>query len=252
MAPTLPHPTPWLCTAAVGSWYRPHYRCRSHDLSWPQPCPKYHSFPIGMAAKFGMNEAQLLATQSLRIAFSHLDSDCTIAAWLTADQEKSLTAYRLAFALLPISPEAPLPESATPQEVDLVSSLMSRLREEGHLQGEQERAYATDLRLLQYLRARDHHMGANCEAMHASPSISIHACQQLQQICILAPFILSDKAHAMLLSTLSWRAEHSPWKLENEASRTEKNCSDARIVGYDRQGRWACCPHDPPIPSHSG
>ena len=250
MAPTLPHPTPWLCTAAVGSWYRPHYRCRSHDLSWPQPCPKYHSFPIGMAAKFGMNEAQLLATQSLRIAFSHLDSDCTIAAWLTADQEKSLTAYRLAFALLPISPEAPLPESATPQEVDLVSSLMSRLREEGHLQGEQERAYATDLRLLQYLRARDHHMGANCEAMHASPSISMRVSNCNRHT--LAPFIRSEKAHAMLLSTLSWRAEHSPWKLENEASRTEKNCSDARIVGYDRQGRWACCPHDSPIPSHPG
>lgn len=53
----------------------------------------------------------------------------------------------------------------------------------------------------------------------------------------------------MLLSTLSWRTEHCPWKLENEASRTEKNCSDARIVGYDRQGRWACPLHiNPPFP----
>lgn len=144
-----------------------------------------------MAAQFGLDEAQFLASQNLRIAFSHIDSDCTIAAWLTADQEEALAAYRLAFALLPTSPQTPLPQSATAQEAGLVSALGARLREEGALEGEQERAYATDLRLLQYLRARDHHMGANCEAMHTSTSTSMRAsnCNTHTQTYTLPSFI---------------------------------------------------------------
>ena len=55
---------------------------------------------------------------------------------------------------------------------------------------------------------------------------------------LLAPLIiLSDKAHAMLLSTLAWRAENQPWQLENKSSRTDKTCSDERIIGYDLKGR---------------
>ena len=42
----------------------------------------------------------------------------------------------------------------------------------------------------------------------------------------------------MLLSTLAWRAENRPWELENEASRTDKTCSDERIIGYDLKGRF--------------
>jgi hypothetical protein len=41
----------------------------------------------------------------------------------------------------------------------------------------------------------------------------------------------------MLLETLVWRREEQPWKMENVASRTDKTCADARIVGFDVKDR---------------
>jgi len=40
------------------------------------------------------------------------------------------------------------------------------------------------------------------------------------------------------MTTLAWRRESKPWQLENEDSKTEKDCSDERIIGFDAKGRY--------------
>ena len=62
-----------------------------------------------------MSETQMNALSELQKVFSHLESDCTIAAWLTPEQDKALDAYRAAFDLKPVTATS-LPESTTEDE----------------------------------------------------------------------------------------------------------------------------------------
>ena len=41
----------------------------------------------------------------------------------------------------------------------------------------------------------------------------------------------------MFCSSLAWRAAHAPYAMANEATRTNKHSSDARVVGFDKLGR---------------
>ena len=40
----------------------------------------------------------------------------------------------------------------------------------------------------------------------------------------------------MYLDALKWRREHQPWAMQGKQ---DKQASDARVVGFDRVGRWA-------------
>ncbi|KXZ53455.1 hypothetical protein GPECTOR_7g1354 [Gonium pectorale] len=126
-----------------------------------------------------------------------------VTAELLPPQREALDAYRRDFGLQPKlawSPEQ-LPD-ATQQERDLINQ--ERLDAHGDLTCDEDRAYCTDLMLLRYIRARDHHL---------------------------------DKAYHMYVHTLAWRRQSRPWALSNPSTRTNKLSSDARIVGYDLQGR---------------
>eukprot|EP00798_Chlamydomonas_sp_ICE-L_P001259 gene1257-32607_t len=128
-----------------------------------------------------------------------------INAWLTLRQEKALLAYRTCFDLQPKSHWAKEELcDASEGELKEIETMMARLETDGHLATEKCKEYCSDLTVLNYLRARDHHL---------------------------------DRAHQMLEHSLKWRSEKEPWTFENVASRTDKMVSDARIVGYDMQGR---------------
>ncbi len=108
----------------------------------------------------------MLAARNLRRAFSHLDTPaCSIAAWLTPEQQTALAAHRHVHGLKAAA-YSQLPPSATAQEASLVAEFRALL--EGQLHTEQDQAYASDLRLLQYLHARDLHLGALTDALTAA------------------------------------------------------------------------------------
>jgi len=106
-----------------------------------------------------MNSSQLSAVRELRRVFSHIDTDCTISASLTPAQEKALEVYRHAFNLEPMAHEG-LPDATTDEEKAMIPEFRTLLNRSGRIETEDDKDYASDLRLLQYLRARDHHMGA--------------------------------------------------------------------------------------------
>lgn len=150
------------------------------------------------------------AAVELRRVFSHLESPCTISAWLTEPQKAAVKRYHKEHNMRPQPAQgepwtlADFPANTTPEEVQLIEALKARLKEEGSLKTEHDRAYVNDLRCLQYLRARDHDL---------------------------------DKSFQMLQHSLAWREKHRPWEAENAASRTDKTVSDARVVGFDPEGR---------------
>lgn len=142
----------------------------------------------------------------LRAAFSHLNTPGeSICSWLTQRQGDALRSWQQLRGLQPRKAWAPeqLP-GASQHELELLGQFRQQLEAEGVLGEERSAAYCCDLVLLQYLRARD---------------------------CVL------ERAHRMLLATLAWRARLQPWALENVSSRLKKRSSDARIIGFDPEGR---------------
>ncbi|KAG2484177.1 hypothetical protein HYH03_016990 [Edaphochlamys debaryana] len=152
----------------------------------------------------GRSDEEVIAR--FRAAFSHLEStDTYITAALLPPQAQALAAHRSHFGLAPKDPWRPeqLPD-ASEAERRQMEEFRRRLESSGALTQPEDAAYVTDLQLLRYLRARDHHL---------------------------------DKSYAMFLHTLQWRRTARPWALANPATAANKLSSDARIVGYDLQGR---------------
>lgn len=126
--------------------------------------------------------AQAQALQKFRSAFSHLENDdVTIAAWLTPRQWEALGAYRSAFGAAPKQHWAleELPVDTTDAEREQVGEFKARLEAEGKLVSKEDAAYASDLRLLQYLRAREHVLGAHaaapaCMRLHVHKTARMH------------------------------------------------------------------------------
>ena len=112
-----------------------------------------------MAQYHGLSEEQLSSVRELRRVFSHLDTDCTISAWLTPAQERALESYRKAFNLEPMTHDG-LPNDATDEERAMLPEFRTLLSDAGKLETKHDMDYASNLRLLQCLRARDHHKGA--------------------------------------------------------------------------------------------
>ena len=106
-----------------------------------------------------MNNSQQSAVREFRRVFSHIETDCTISASLTPAQEKALEVYRHELNLQPMAPDG-LPDATTDEEKAMIPEFRALLNSSGGLETEHDKDYASDLRLLQYLRARDHHMGA--------------------------------------------------------------------------------------------
>jgi hypothetical protein len=150
---------------------------------------------------------QIKATQKFRDAFSHIAPPrrC-ISAYLTTEQEEALSSYRVAFNLKPKDAwnTAQLPSNTTEDDLRLLNDFKSKLDREDALKDEHDVKYATDIRLLQYLRARDNNL---------------------------------DKSYAMFLHTLAWRREEKPWLMEIVNDNVQKTNADARIVGFDVKGR---------------
>jgi hypothetical protein len=105
---------------------------------------------------------QIKATQKFRDAFSHIAPPrrC-ISAYLTTEQEEALSSYRVAFNLKPKDAwnTAQLPSNTTEDDLRLLNDFKSKLDREDALKDEHDVKYATDIRLLQYLRARDNNLG---------------------------------------------------------------------------------------------
>ncbi|GAX82878.1 hypothetical protein CEUSTIGMA_g10304.t1 [Chlamydomonas eustigma] len=154
-----------------------------------------------------LSNEQIQATQNFRDAFSHIAPPRrSISACLTSEQEEALSSYRAAFNLKPkdVWNTAQLPSNTTEDELNLLNDFKSKLDKEGTLKNEHDIEYATDVRLLQYLRARDNNL---------------------------------EKSYAMFLNTLAWRKEEKPWLMEVVNDNIEKTNADARIVGFDVKGR---------------
>lgn len=152
----------------------------------------------------GLDSAEVL--NNFQQAFSHLDdADTFITAELLPAQSAALAQYRSHHGLAAKEPWNPQQlQCPTQQELKLIDEMRERLHSHNALTCDEDRAYVTDLMLLRYIRARDHHL---------------------------------DKAYNMFVHSLAWRRQHRPWVMSNPSTRTNKMSSDARIVGYDLQGR---------------
>ncbi|PNW76408.1 hypothetical protein CHLRE_11g467563v5 [Chlamydomonas reinhardtii] len=163
---------------------------------------------IAAVAALGDGEEGRALLQEFRDAFSHLNDETFITAELLPRQAAALAALRRRCGLVGKARWAPgqLHASVTPQELALIEQMREQLEtaQPPLLTSPQDAAYVTDLMLLRYVRARDHHL---------------------------------DKAMHMFAHSLVWRRTHTPWAMSNPATATNKNSSDARIVGYDTQGR---------------
>lgn len=150
---------------------------------------------------------QKTVIDDFRSAFNHkLHKDVAVCAYLTPAQEKALQRYRQAFNLRPKERWATeqLPTGTTPEELVQIQQLHDKLKEEKLLESPEDAEYCGDLTCLRFLRARDHNLA---------------------------------KAHRMLVEHLAWRREVRPWTVVNTSTLTDKSSSDARVVGFDRQGR---------------
>ncbi|PNH03892.1 Random slug protein 5, partial [Tetrabaena socialis] len=126
-------------------------------------------------------------------------------AQLLPAQAEALAEHRRVWGLEAKGAWAPAQlADSTEEERRMVEAMRERLVSGGSLTCPEDEAYCTDLQLLRYLRARDHHM---------------------------------DKALHMYLHSLQWRRGARPWALSNPATAANKLSSDARIVGWDLQGR---------------
>ncbi|KAG2439037.1 hypothetical protein HYH02_006565 [Chlamydomonas schloesseri] len=168
---------------------------------------------IAAVAALGDDEEGRALLREFRAAFSHLDDNETyITAQLLPRQQAALAALRRRCGLVAKERWAPaqLHASVTPQELGLIEQMRQHLESAPQHQQQplltcpEDAAYVTDLMLLRYIRARDHHL---------------------------------DKAMQMFTHSLAWRRTHRPWAMSNPSTATNKNSSDARIVGYDTQGR---------------
>jgi hypothetical protein len=105
---------------------------------------------------------QIEATKNFRRAFSHIATPNTsISAWLTPEQQQTLSAYCNAFGLKQKDKwnTTQLPQKTSEEELKLVENFKTKLETDGALQSEEDKAYASDIRLLQYIRARDSSLG---------------------------------------------------------------------------------------------
>ncbi|KAG2432103.1 hypothetical protein HXX76_009030 [Chlamydomonas incerta] len=173
------------------------------------PAAASYAAAIAAVADLGDDEEGRALLAEFRAAFSHLDDTQTfITAQLLPRQAAALAALRRRCGLVAKERWAPgqLHASVTPQELELMEQMRQQLEaaQPPLLASPQDAAYVSDLMLLRYLRARDHHL---------------------------------DKAMHMFTHTLAWRRQQTPWAMANPATATNKNSSDARIVGYDTQGR---------------
>ena len=147
------------------------------------------------------------AIKNLRLAFNHVENKKSLSAVLRKEEELALEEYRVAMGLLeqlsplvfPWPPEA-LP-FAKPSEIETIARFRSTLEESDILASSEDRYYCSDLRLYQYLKARDF-----------------------------------DVKHAMkmLAASLEWRRKALPAETESIESRTNHRVSDARIIGFDK------------------
>ena len=149
------------------------------------------------------------AIRKLRSAFNHIESKASFSAVLRKEEELALADYREAFGhqaqlspLLYPWPQEALP-FAKPNELESIAKFRAVLNAD-ILTDPDDENYCSDLRLYQYLKARDFDV---------------------------------DKAMKMLVASLQWRRKARPWEIESIESRTNSRVSDARVIGFDKQKR---------------